>query len=89
MQTMDRVRENVRVLTDDVAHLEHKLDLLLEYHSQTENLEAESVERILNVKYRLLSEQEEILAHLESESAREGAEARLKFHLDNDTLDLY
>lgn len=84
-----QVRENIRVLTDDIAYLEHKLDLLLEYDSQTENLEADSVERILNVKYRLLSEQEQILARIECNSAREAAEARLKFHLDNDTLDLY
>ena len=85
---MSNTLENIRVLEGDIAYLERKLDGLLEYHPDG-CLEAESVDRILNVKYRLLSEQQERLDREQSEAARLAAEARLQHHLDNDTLDLY
>jgi hypothetical protein len=81
---IDQIRENIRVLQDDITYLEKELDAL-----NPDSLAAESKERILNVKWRLLSEQREILERRESEVAREAAEARLAYHVENDTLDLY
>ena len=82
--SIDHIRENIRVLQDDVLYLEQRLD-----EAAPDSLEAESRERILNVKYRLLQEQRDLLDRRESGSAREAAEARWRFHEENDTLDLY
>jgi hypothetical protein len=82
--SIDHIRENIRVLQDDVLYLEQRLD-----EAAPDSLEAESRERILNVKYRLLQEQRDLLDRRESASAREAAEARLAYHVENDTLDLY
>lgn len=81
---IDHIRENVRVLQNDITDLERKLD-----KHDPDSLEAESAERVLNVKYRLFSEQRDLLQRAESDSARAGAEARLAYHVENDTLDLY
>jgi hypothetical protein len=84
MTDIETVRENMSVLQDDILYLEQQLDSL-----DPEGLEAESKERIINVKWRLLEEQRAILDRLESNSAREAAEERWKYHEENDTLDLY
>ena len=81
---IETIRENIRVLQDDVLWLERQLD-----EAHPDSLEAESRERILNVKWRLLEEQRELLARAESNAAREAAEARLAYHAEHDTLDLY
>lgn len=82
--TLEEIRENVRILQDDILHLEQQLDGL-----DPDGLEAESKERVLNVKWRLLSDQQGLLERRESESARRAAQARLAHHVENDTLDLY
>ena len=81
---IDDIRDSIRVLYDDCAYLHKKLDGLDE-----DSLEWESVNRILMVKERLLSEQYNLLEREESGSARWRAEKRLQYHIDNDTLDLY
>lgn len=82
--TIDAIRENIRVLQDDITWLEGELDTL-----DPDSLSAESKERILNVKWRLLSEQRAILERMESDAPRSAAEARLAYHVENDTLDQY
>ena len=82
--TIDAIRENIRVLQDDIAWLEGELDTL-----DPDSLSAESKERVLNVKWRLLSEQRAILERMESDAPRAAAEARLAYHVENDTLDQY
>lgn len=84
MQDIETVRENMAILQDDILYLENKLDSL-----DPDSLAAESTERILNVKWRLYEEQRDIFERLECNSAREAAEHRLQYHIDNDTLDLY
>ena len=89
MTDIETIRENMSVLQDDILYLEQQLDRLnLALHG-LQSIEEESKERILNVKWRLLEEQRAILDRLESNSAREAAEARWKYHEENDTLDLY
>ena len=85
---IDDIRDNIRVLEQDIQYLERKLNGLLQYHPDG-CLESESVDRILMVKERLLAEQYVLLEREESGSARWRAEQRLKHHIDNDTLDLY
>jgi len=82
--TLDQIRENIAVLQDDILHLEQQLDGL-----DPDSLAAESKDRVLNVKWRLLSEQRALLERHESEAPRRAAEARLAYHVENDTLDLY
>ena len=82
--TLEEIRENVRILQDDILHLEQQLDSI-----DPDGIDAESKERVLNVKWRLLSEQQRLLERRESESARRAAEARWRYHEENDTLDLY
>ena len=82
--TLDQIRENIAVLQDDILHLEQQLDGL-----DPVSPAAESKDRILNVKWRLLSEQRALLERHESEAPRRAAEARLAHHVENDTLDLY
>ena len=84
MTDIETIRENMSVLQDDILYLEQQLDSL-----DPESIAAESKERIINVKWRLLEEQRDILDRLESNSAREAAEERWKYHEENDTLDLY
>lgn len=81
---IEQIKENIRVLDDDIRYLEQQLDGL-----DPDSPSAESKERILNVKWRLLQEQTDILMRKESNAAREAAEARLAYHTENDTLDLY
>ena len=90
--TPAQIRENIAVLQDDILHLEQQLDGL-----DPDSLAAESKDRILNVKWRLLSEQRALLERHESEAPRraankaanKAAKARLAHHVENDTLDLY
>lgn len=81
---IDEIRDNIRVLQDDCDYLCGRLDALDE-----DSLEWESVNRILMVKERLLAEQRDLLEREEGKCDRWRAEQRLKYHLDNDTLDLY
>lgn len=83
-QTPDQIRENIRVLQDDILYLEQQLDGL-----DPDSPAAESKDRIIGVKWRLLLEQRAILERHESEAPRRAAEARLAYHVENDTLDLY
>lgn len=81
--TIEELRENVSVLRDDIEHLEARLSGI------KCDLSQDSVERVLNVKYRLLQEQRDMLDRAESSSAYEAAQDRWKQHEADDTLDLY
>jgi len=76
--------EAARVLFDDITYLESQLAEL-----DPDSIEAESKERILNVKWRLYSEQRDIIDRIEDRQAVEAAQARWTWHETNDTLDLY
>jgi len=76
----------IAILENDIDHLQRKLDRAVEEGNE---LEAESVERILSVKEGLLADEIAKRDAAESRAAREAAEARLAYHDDNDTLDLY
>lgn len=82
--TCTHIREIIRVLDDDIRDLCTRLDAV-----EPDTLEAESIERILGVKEALRAEQQEKLERIQSAAARIGAEARLAYHVENDTLDLY
>jgi hypothetical protein len=86
MLTRDQIRKNVRELSADVDRLQRKLDDSVDAGN---DLEAESIERILNAKEGLLVEQEYLLDRYASDAARYAAEDRLAFHTTTDTLDLY
>ena len=81
--TIEELRETVAVLRDDIEHLEARLQGIKCELSQ------DSAERVLNVKYRLLTEQRDMLERAESSSAYEAAQDRWKQHEADDTLDLY
>jgi hypothetical protein len=81
---IDQTRENMRVLQDEIHYLEARRD-----GCEDDTPEAESLDRILNVKWRLLSEQRSLLDRAECNAAREAAEARWHHHEAADTLDLY
>ena len=81
--TIEELRENVSVLRDDIDHLEARLQGI------KCELDSDSCERVLNVKYRLLTEQRDMLERAESSSAYEAAQDRWKQHEADDTLDLY
>ena len=76
--------EAANILFDDITYLESQLDKL-----DPDSLEAESKERVLNVKWRLYSEQRYLIDRLEDRQAVEAAQARWVWHENNDTLDLY
>lgn len=84
MTDIETLRENMAVLLDDVLYLEQQLDRL-----DPESSEAESKERIRDVKWRLWEEQRDILDRLWRQEDVEAAEERWKYHEENDTLDLY
>ena len=82
--TLDQLHENTRVLQDDIAHLEARRDACAD-----DTPEAESLDRILNVKWRLYSEQRDLIDIAEDRACRAAAEASWQHHFDNDTQDLY
>lgn len=84
MTTVANILKGIRTLEADIEYLEEKLDRL-----DPDSLEAESADRILTVKYRLISEEQTRLHRAEIMAAREAAEARLAYHDEHDTLDLY
>jgi hypothetical protein len=86
MQSLDQIRRNIRQLSDEVDYLQRKLDAAVD---RGDDLEADSVERILGAKEGLLVEQENLLDNYESNAARYAAEDRLAYHVENDSLDLY
>jgi hypothetical protein len=53
----NQIRENIAVLQDDIQHLESQIARL-----DPDSIEAESKDRIVNVKWRLLQEQRDALA---------------------------
>jgi hypothetical protein len=53
---IDMIRENIAVLQDDIQHLESQIARL-----DPDSIEAESKERIVNVKWRLLQEQRDLI----------------------------
>jgi hypothetical protein len=61
--TLEEIRENIRGLQDDILYLERQLDGL-----DPDGLDAESKERVLNVKWRLLSEQRGLLERRENDT---------------------
>jgi hypothetical protein len=81
---IDMIRENIAVLQDDIHHLESQISRI-----DPDSIEAESKNRIVNVKWRLLQEQHDLLERAQSSAAREGAEARWRWHEENDTIDLH
>ena len=52
----NQIRENIAVLQDDIQHLESQIARL-----DPDSIEAESKDRIVNVKWRLLQEQRDAL----------------------------
>lgn len=82
--TLDQLHENARVLQDDIAHLESRRDACAD-----DTPEAESLDRILNVKWRLYSEQRDLIDIEEDRACLVAAQARWQHHFDNDTQDLY
>lgn len=76
--------EAANVLFDDIAYLESELDGL-----DPDSTEAESKERVLDIKWRLYSEQRDLIDSLEDKQAVEAAQARWVWHEQNDALDLY
>jgi hypothetical protein len=81
---IEHIRENIAVLQDDIDHLEQRLR-----RADPDSPEGESIDRVVNVKWRLLSEQRDLLARMQSNAAREAAEDRWRYHEREDTLDLY
>ena len=59
--TLDQIRENIAVLQDDILHLQQQLVGL-----DPDSPAALSKDRVLNVKWRLLSEQRALLERLSS-----------------------
>ena len=85
MQTeLELAYDAVRVLYDDITYLESQLADL-----DPDSITAESKERILNVKWRLWSEQRDKIERLLDRQAKEAAQDRWLWHESNDTLDLY
>lgn len=85
MQTdLEMAQENVRVLYDDITYLESQLEGL-----EPETLAYESKERVLNVKWRLWSDERVKVERLMDAQAKEAAQERWQWHEANDTLDMY
>ena len=60
--TLDQIHENIAVLQDDILHLQQQLVGL-----GPDSPAALSKDRVLNVKWRLLSEQRALLERLSSQ----------------------
>lgn len=82
--TIAQLEDIVTVLQDHVFALEKRLDAL-----PADTPGAESLERIINVKWRLLDEQRDLLERAYERVAREAAAARWQHHFDNDTQNTY
>jgi len=83
---IETIKDNIERLTADAEYLYAKAD---EAEARGDWLTAESAERMALVKDRLLSEERDRLERAEDRAAREAAEARLAYHDEHDTLDLY
>lgn len=81
---IDQVHRNIRDLEDTVRYHERMIA-----EAAPDSLEAESHERMAGVAERLLEEQWDARYRIESNAARAVAEARLAYHTEHDTLDLY
>jgi len=81
---IDQLYENARVLQDDINYLEARRDACAD-----DTPEAESLDRILNVKWRLYTEQRDLIDIAEDRACRLAAEASWRDHEAADTLDLY
>lgn len=86
MTDLNYLERNVRILSMDLDYLGKQLDAAEE---RGDDLAAVSLERSWLVKETLLSDAQEKLDQYRSEAGRRSAEARLEFHAENDTLDLY
>lgn len=85
MQTqLEMALENVRILWDDITYLESRLDAL-----EPDTAAYESKERVLNVKWRLWSDERQRVERLLDAQEKEAAQDRWKWHEANDTLDMY
>ena len=85
-QTAEQTAKNIQGLTSSLEELFHLID---DAEQRGQETEAQSLERIAGRMEDLLQEQRDILQRIESEAPRRAAEARLAYHLENDTLDLY
>ena len=86
MTDLNYLERNVRTLSIDLDYVGKQLDAA---EKRGDDIAAESLQRIWLVKEGLLSEAEEQLEDYRSEAGRRSAEARLAYHEENDTLDLY
>mgnify|MGYP006285946983 CR=1 FL=1 len=79
---------NARIcdLREVAEHHYQKIDDAL---ARGDEVAATSHERMANVIERMISKEEARLEREISEAPRRAAEARLAYHLENDTLDLY
>ena len=75
----DKIEQAVQMerrLRDDLEHLYKKFDAAEE---RGDELEMQSLDRIMSVKEGLLAEQEERVERLQEQGARETAEVRVMF----------
>ena len=86
MTDLNYLERSVRTLSIDLDYVGKQLDAA---EKRGDDIAAESLQRIWLVKEGLLSDAEEQLEDYRSEAGRRSAEARLAYHEENDTLDLY
>jgi len=80
------LERTVRTLSIDLDYLDKQLDAAEE---RGDDLAAASLARSWLVQEGLLAHAKEKLDRCRSEAGRSSAEARLAYHVENDTLDLY
>ena len=85
-QTEAKTAYNVKMLGDEINDLHNRIDAADRQGQEEQSIH---LERMLSAKSGLLAEQTEILDRFYSMGAREAAEARLAYHENEDTLDLY
>lgn len=86
MTDLNYLERSVRILSIDLYYLGKQLDAAEE---RGDDIAAESLERSWLVKEGLLADAQEQLDRYQSEAGRRSAEARLAYHEENDTVDLY
>ena len=86
MDKLTYLEKSVRILSIDLNYLGRQLD---DAEERGDDIAAESLQRSWLVKERLLADAQEQLSRYRSEAGRRSAEARLTYHAESDTLDLY
>ncbi len=84
MTTESHIRDAITILDDDLRALMARLDA-----AQLNSPVFLTLERQIDIKYKMRADYRERLDGIECNAAREAAEARLAFHAENDTLDMY